>query len=287
MTCVRSAGKHPIDPDWPHAASSDPVVVRRWLRRYPGLNVGVATGPGSGLWMLGPDGEPGLQALAGLEERHGRLPPTPTARRGGGGRHYLFRWPEKRLPGAEEIGPWANLGGLPIDTRGKGGQFVAPPSLHPSGRRYEWEVPPWKVKVAPAPGWLYEWLMRVRAPRSIDKKQERRTTDRRSGSMSVRDRACRYLAKCKPAVSGEEGHKACFFAARVAAWGFDLGAETAFEVLWSEYNPRCLPPWSERELWHKVRDADVRPCRLPRGWLLEGGRGRGAELALSGEGMTT
>jgi hypothetical protein len=51
----------------------------------------------------------------------------------GSGRHYLFCWPS-----ASSVKTMANVNGLPLDTRGNGGLFVAPPSLHKSGNRYTW-----------------------------------------------------------------------------------------------------------------------------------------------------
>src|SRR5262249_23606388 len=50
-------------------------------------------------------------------------------------------------------------------------------------------------------------------------------------------------------------------------WGFDLGAELGFSVLWDHFNDRCDPPWTEKELRHKCRDADKPPFNKPRGWL--------------------
>jgi hypothetical protein len=37
--------------------------------------------------------------------------------------------------------------------------------------------------------------------------------------------------------------------------GFDLPEVDAISILRDEFNPRCLPPWSEKELLHKVRQA--------------------------------
>jgi putative DNA primase/helicase len=60
------------------------------------------------------------------------------------------------------------------------------------------------------------------------------------------------------------------YAARAVAWGFDLGAEAGLRLLWQHYNPRCQPPWSEKELRHKCEEADTVPFGKSRGWLLEG-----------------
>lgn len=70
----------------------------------------------------------------------------------------------------------------------------------------------------------------------------------------VMRRASAYLAKMPPAISGSEGHKATFRAA-IALRGFGLDESAIFGLLWNEYNPRCQPPWAEKELRHKARQA--------------------------------
>jgi hypothetical protein len=93
-------------------------------------------------------------------------------------------------------------------------------------------------------------------------------------------RAALYLLSCEPAVAGRGGHAATFWAARVLTIGFALPEPIAYELLAQFYNPQCVPPWGEEELWHKVRDAAVEDgFDKPKGWLLPGrpfvpGRGR-------------
>ena len=68
-------------------------------------------------------------------------------------------------------------------------------------------------------------------------------------------RASAYLARISGGASGEGGHQQTWNAALAVVRGFDLSEPEAFDLLWREYNPRCDPPWSERELKHKVTDA--------------------------------
>jgi P4 family phage/plasmid primase-like protien len=81
-------------------------------------------------------------------------------------------------------------------------------------------------------------------------------------------RAKRYLGKMPPAIQGQDGSKACFNAACVLVRGFDLPWSIALDLMRQEYNPRCVPPWSEDELQHKV-DSATQSTR-PRGYLLRG-----------------
>lgn len=92
---------------------------------------------------------------------------------------------------------------------------------------------------------------------------------RRSGrQLSVEERAIAYLRRCPPAISGQGGHPTTFTVARAIVYGFDLGPEIGFRFLWTDYNPSCKPPWSERELRHKCKEADEKPFSKPRGYLL-------------------
>lgn len=88
--------------------------------------------------------------------------------------------------------------------------------------------------------------------------------------MTLQDRisgARAYLAKLPAAVSGQGGHPATYRAASILAHGFDLAWDDAWALL-NEWNrSHCSPPWSERELRHKLNDAYVRPHDRPKGWL--------------------
>ena len=74
----------------------------------------------------------------------------------------------------------------------------------------------------------------------------------------IRDRVLAYMDKIPPAVSGQRGHDQTFKVAVVLAWGFCLPRDEAMEYLRS-YNTRCLPPWTEAELAHKI-DSAINDC---------------------------
>jgi hypothetical protein len=81
------------------------------------------------------------------------------------------------------------------------------------------------------------------------------------------ERARRYIAKCLPAISGQRGHDAAFYVACVLVHGFALAEADALALL-KEFNQRCLPPWSEGELIHKIKSAANAVHLTPRGHLL-------------------
>ena len=66
-------------------------------------------------------------------------------------------------------------------------------------------------------------------------------------------RARAYLASLPPAISGSGGHNTTFLAACWLA-RFGLTDQEALPLL-RDYNRRCRPPWTEKELAHKLRDA--------------------------------
>jgi hypothetical protein len=113
--------------------------------------VGIATGAISGIVVLDIDPRHGGDdALDDLQGKHGKLPDTVEALTGGGGRHIIMRHPGGRVQNS------AGALGRGLDIRGDGGYIIAPPSLHVSGRSYEWEGAsrPDEVEIATMPAWL-------------------------------------------------------------------------------------------------------------------------------------
>ncbi len=95
-----------------------------------------------------------------------------------------------------------------------------------------------------------------------------RETGRRDAG-PIMERARRYVSAMPHAVSGDGGHDQTFAVACALVLGFDLSNAEALEIL-REYNDRCEPKWTERDLLHKVEDADKKPG--PRGYLRDGGQ---------------
>jgi hypothetical protein len=90
-------------------------------------------------------------------------------------------------------------------------------------------------------------------------------------------RAAAYLQRVPGAVSGAGGHDQTWAAALAVVRGFELSEAEAYDLLASDYNRRCDPPWTERELRHKVVDA-LNNGRIELGYLLRQERpGRAAD----------
>lgn len=208
-----SWGKHPRGDNWTAAGISDLAVLSQRLTARPFANLGILTGPASGVWVLDVDPRHGGdRALAELEAQFGRLPTTHTVRTGSGGWHLYFTLPVDFTP--------RNGNRLPVglDVRGAGGQVVAPGSVTGVGR---YEV---LTDVAPvaAPEWLLEFIRpravtepsagRVGAPGALDWAQTAPgVTD---GPQSQRYRAYaasaveRELERLRRAMPGERGRMA-------------------------------------------------------------------------------
>jgi hypothetical protein len=142
----RPRDKRPATVNGLKDATTDPDIIQAWWQQQPDNNLAIATGSASGLFVLDIDGLDAEAMLRRLEAEHGALPATVeaiTAR----GRHCYFKWPEETVRNS------AGKIGEHIDIRGDGGYVIAPPSIHPSGRRYCWSVDS-ACNIANAPGWL-------------------------------------------------------------------------------------------------------------------------------------
>lgn len=145
---LEPGGKRPLLKNWPNQASTDPRRISEWWSRWPHANIGILTGPQSGLLAVDVDDVPGLEAL---QKENGPLPATRTHATGSGGIHYLFRYPAN-----VEIRNSAGKLARGLDVRGAGGFIVVPPSA--TTRAYELVN---DLPLAEPPAWLLE---RLRTP---------------------------------------------------------------------------------------------------------------------------
>ena len=124
------AGKHPRINQWIDKASCDSRQIFAWWKKWPQANIGVLTGAESGVVVLDVDGEIGRQTLNSLAGSDPSILETRIHRTGSGGSHLFFQHPGGQCSNAVKTLPG-------IDTRADGGLIVLPPSLHPSGGRFE------------------------------------------------------------------------------------------------------------------------------------------------------
>jgi hypothetical protein len=128
--CLARKDKRPLGHAWNTLATSTADVIAGWLG--DGYNLGILLGHGN-LIDVEYDDEDGRQTLSRLGLLGIRTPTWASGR----GEHRLFR-----LAGPLPPFGWRKVGGAEIRIGGKPAQSVLPPSVHPSGRRYEWLISP-------------------------------------------------------------------------------------------------------------------------------------------------
>ncbi len=112
--------------------------VQSWFQRWTDAQVGVVLG--KSLVVVDSDNTEAETMIVGMN-----LPVTPTARTSRGSHRY-FRVDRPIQTRVLKAGNGASL-----ELRGTGSYVVSPPSVHPTGVAYEWEVSPRDVPFAPLP----------------------------------------------------------------------------------------------------------------------------------------
>lgn len=135
----------------------------------------------------------------------------------------------------------------------------------------------------PAPK-LPDYLQRLRdrADQMRAEKQPKSPAASAASDAKLVERARAYIAKMPPAISGQGGHNQTLCAARVLVHDFALPECDAWTLL-NEFNAVCQPPWSEKELQHKLSEAQklsqAGQCERALGNLLDSNAGeRGVNL---------
>lgn len=233
-TCGRrdcgSPGKHPRTENGLKDATTDERTIRGWWQRWPDAGVAIATG--RGLVVVDIDvHKGGDDSYVDARRALGDVPDTVEVITGSGGRHIYLAAPEGVAVrcSAGQLGPG-------LDVRGDGGYVVAPPSLHASGRRYQWELSgdPDDVAVAPMPE---GWLARLTAPQ--------------------RGRALGTAAE----VFGEGQRNVGLFSLARSLRAKGLDEEEVEAALQVANARRCAPPLDTREVESIARSA----CSVPAG----------------------
>ncbi|MFJ4626184.1 phage/plasmid primase, P4 family [Streptomyces sp. NPDC088847] len=104
-----------------YAASDDPAIVTGWLTQYPGMNLAIATGRVSGIFVFEYDPKNGgKETFDALVDEHGEMPNTYTVMSPSGGLHFYFAYPDFDLgqhlslfPGTDVKADWGYVGAPP------------------------------------------------------------------------------------------------------------------------------------------------------------------------------
>lgn len=153
-----SPGKHARSKGWIESATIDAETISGWWLAYPEGNIAIV--PGEELVVVDVDARNGgWESFAALTDEHGSLPDTPTSETGGGGAHFIFRRPPRLS--AKKSTPWPG-----IDLLTGPCAFVAPGSIHQSGRFYKWR-PGQSIDdlpIADAPAFILDVLSGTHSP---------------------------------------------------------------------------------------------------------------------------
>lgn len=192
-------GKVPATGKGFHDATTDIDTINRWWRECPTFNIGIEPERlGLCVVEIEPDG---LAQVAEFCDGHGPLPRTFTNRSPRGGEHRFFAGSLQSL-----VRPFK---GFEIDTRGRGGYVLLPPSHTADGEYTTID----DGDVADLPEWITARLAS-------------RKYDRQASAEGLQDdlpdnvrRAERWLSDHKPPVSGERNYRTFIAACRIK----DLG----------------------------------------------------------------
>lgn len=128
---VKPEEKRPYMTNWLQYMKTRPgkVLVNSWFNNLTGAGVGLVTGKISGVVVLDVES----WCPTPVEELLKKYPTQMIARSGGGGVHLFYSYPQN-------VGKISNRVGIfeGADLRADGGFLVLPPTMHPSGNRYEW-----------------------------------------------------------------------------------------------------------------------------------------------------
>ncbi len=145
---VRPRNKAPIPNGWQKYSTtrSTKEEIEKWWKDIPDANIGIALGPANGtdgrqLFVVDQDvlkdetGTP-LRNEDGSFKQKGDIqgcPPTVSQTTGSGGKQFFYWAPLGYHVGNSKPRPL-------IDIKGFAGQVLVPPSIHPNGNSYAWDL---------------------------------------------------------------------------------------------------------------------------------------------------
>ncbi|MDX1812449.1 MAG: bifunctional DNA primase/polymerase [Gammaproteobacteria bacterium] len=202
--------------------------IRMWFAQWPDANIGIVTGVISGLVVLDVDPKHGGdESLMKLVAEQKSLPDSVKVATGGGGMHVYFSHPGGVVHNKVDLMPG-------IDLRGDGGCIVAPPSLHKSGKLYQWQTDhaPDQIAIAAMPTWLQNLLKQNKTGEAGHSLKHWRELLKATISEGKRNNT----------IASISGH---------LLW-HEVDLEVVIELMLCWNRERCKPPLSDEEVVHLV-----------------------------------
>lgn len=221
----KTPGKHPWTKNGLTDATTNELKIRGWWRDRPIANIGLTVKPGYAIVDV--DGEHGQKRMA---EAEWHLTAT-AVQSSGRGAHYVYRVRNRVHPRIliKESADNTHDG---VDLRGPGSYIVAAPSLHASGRVYEWAVPLSQTEIAPP--WLEDVALQP-------------------GGSEIGEHLPVDFTRLLDGLS-EGSRKLEIYRAASKLRGADVPIDLAV-MLARQAAANCTPPLEAREAERKVREA--------------------------------
>ena len=230
--------KEPIAEKWQQAPALDVELLRALYR--PGMEIGIHTGRVAHARV--PVVVLDLDTPEAVELARSRFPLSPVRARTRRGEHWYFRHPGHPVDTRHKPEQ------LQLDVQAEGAHVVCPPSVHASGFVYEWiDAAPSAGSLASMPVWSAAWFPRpvLRVVSRAEVQAPRRILARARG-------AARRWRICE---ESEGRGTQTFKLAQFLLVELGLDAETTYQTLATEYNPRLPQPYNEALLRRKVSEA--------------------------------
>ena len=223
--------KTPYTHNGVHDATTNLDDVAAMWDEHPNANIGMDVG---GAGMLAADMDPGHNFEEFQKNADDALETGLSSRTPRGGRHSFFDL------GADEIvAPSASKVGEHIDIRSFNSYVLLPPSTTKDGA-YKWIS---EGKPAFRPDGLLELCSRAR--------QKSPDRDKWIIDADMPENVAKAVAWLKTdaqvAIEGHGGDQMAYSTAAMMK-SYGVSRETATELMWDHWNPRCVPPW-EADNW--------------------------------------
>lgn len=197
--------------------------VDAWWTTWPQANIGIIMGEVSGMIALDLDGPRAVDLLRAAKVA---VPQTASVSTGKGF-HAYYKHPG--YPVSNRTRLLSDSAGSAVDVRGDGGYVVGPPSVHGSGRVYQWVIPP-EQGITELPADLAALITRKVFPSA-------------PGETGWVDMAMQGVP---------EGQRDDISARLAGYWLRMVGEEDCLRIM-RDFAAKCTPPFSDRDLRKTVQ----------------------------------
>lgn len=275
-------GKTPLIKGWQNKSETTEEELMQWVAQFKTFNIGLPLGEASGFCGIDVDGEKGEEFL--LELSGGDLPETWEFTTGSGRRLlYLIPFGIKTKKFSQNAKEGGHQECAILCT---GQQTVLPPSIHHTGKTYQWVEgrSPWDLDCAEAPKWLINLIKvdeepapkvfyqyEVKPKDILDRIEEEFVEAEFKDDIPTEYLNNSAIVKAQKGKTGHtikvteelltreipEGQRDVTMTAIVGHYCANrelrmLGKDVIFNICWQHNLKYCKPPLDEQAIWDKV-----------------------------------